>query len=46
MSFHHDGVWFVFYSDGLCVIYSRSLDNAPLGKPLVVILSLCRDAPP
>ena len=29
-------------SDGLCVMYSRSVDRIRLGKPLAVIVSLCQ----
>ena len=29
-------------SDGLCVMYSRSVDKTSLGAPLAVMLSICR----
>ena len=32
---------FVFYSDGLATMYSRSVNKSDLGKPLSVMVSVC-----
>ena len=40
-TFFHEGVWFVFYSDGLAMMYSRSVNKSDLGKPLSVMVSVC-----